>query len=339
MRDVAREAGVSVATISRVLNQPSEVAPLTRERVLRVIRERGYSTNRSARALSRGRTGLVGVTLPKIQSSYFALLADAIVDALYEHDLRAVLCPTRHERDREAGLLELLMHGLTEGAVLILPSESEAELVALQERGYPFVVLDPKTPIAPGIPCVSAANTAGAAAATAHLLGLGHRRIGAITGPAGWCATEERLVGYRTALVGAGVRLDPGLVVESDFEVEGGRTAAARLLSLPEPPTALLAFNDNLAVGAFQSASDRGLGLPADLSVVGFDDAEHAPLVTPALTTVRQPLGEMARVAVGLLTRLLAGRPVEALKVELATRLVLRDSTAVPSKRRGACAA
>lgn len=339
MRDVAREAGVSVATISRVLNRPAEVAPGTRERVLRVIRERGYSTNRSARALSRGRTGLVGVTLPKIQSSYFAVLADAIVDALYEHDLRAVLCPTRHERDREAGLLELLMHGMTEGAVLILPSESEAELVALQERGYPFVVLDPKTPVAPGIPCVSAANTAGAGAATGHLLGLGHRRIGAITGPAGWCATEERLAGYRTALVGADVRLDPGLVVESDFEVEGGRSAAARLLSLPEPPTALLAFNDNLAVGAFRCALERGLELPADLSVVGFDDAEHAPLVTPALTTVRQPLGEMARVAVGLLTRLLAGRPVEALRVELATRLVLRDSTAPPSTRRGAFAA
>ncbi|HXH97054.1 MAG TPA: LacI family DNA-binding transcriptional regulator, partial [Gaiellaceae bacterium] len=313
MRDVAREAGVSVATISRVLNRPDEVAPATRERVLRVIRDRGYSTNRSARALSRGRTGLVGVTLPKIQSSYFAVLADAIVDALYEHDLRAVLCPTRHERDREAGLLELLMHGMTEGAVLILPSESEAELVALQERGYPFVVLDPKTPIAPGIPCVSAANTAGAGAATAHLLGLGHRRIGAITGPSGWCATEERLAGYRTALVGAGVRPDPLLVVESDFEVAGGRAATSRLLSLAEPPTALLAFNDNLAVGAFHCARERGFELPRDLSVVGFDDAEHAPLVTPALTTVRQPLGEMARLAVGLLTRLLAGRPVEAL--------------------------
>jgi LacI family transcriptional regulator, galactose operon repressor len=334
MRDVAHEAGVSVATISRALNRPSEVAAETRERVLRVVREQGYSTNRSARALSGGHTGLVGITLPKIQSSYFAVLADAIVDALYEHDLRAVLCPTRHERDREAGLLELLMHGLTEGAVLILPSESEAELVALRERGYPFVVLDPKTPIAPGIPCVSAANTAGAAAATTHLLGLGHRRIGAITGPAGWCATEERLAGHRAALAGAGLQFDRSLVAESDFEVEGGRAAAARLLSLPEPPSALLAFNDNLAVGAFQCARQRGLELPGDLSVVGFDDAEHASLVTPALTTVRQPLGEMARLAVGLLTRLLAGRPVEALRVELATRLVVRESTAPPSTHR-----
>jgi LacI family transcriptional regulator len=339
IRDVAREAGVSVATVSRVVNRPADVAPATRERVLRVIREQGYSTNRSARALSGGRTGLVGVMLPKIQSSYFAVLADAIVDALYDHDLRAVLCPTRHERDREAGLLEVLMRGTTEGAILILPSESEAELLALRERDYPFVVLDPKTPIAQGLPCVTAANTSGAGAATSHLLGLGHRRIAAITGPVGWCATEERLAGYHATLAAAGIPLDPALVLEADFEVEGGRAAATRLLSLRDPPTAVLAFNDNLAVGTFQCARGRGLELPRDLSVVGFDDAEHAPLVTPALTTVRQPLGEMARVAVGLLTRLLAGRPLEALKVELATRLVLRDSTAPPSLRQGARAA
>ncbi len=226
------------------------------------------------------------------------------------------------------------MHGTTEGAVLILPSESESELLALQKRGYPFVVLDPKTPVPVGIPSVSPANASGAGAAVMHLLGLGHRRIGAITGPAGWCATEERLGGYRAALVEAGIRPDPALVVEGDFEVEGGRTGAARLLSLPDPPTAVLAFNDNLAVGACQCARELGYALPRDISVVGFDDAEHAPLVTPALTTVRQPLGEMARLAVGLLTRLLDGRPLDALRVELATRLVLRDSTAPPAEHR-----
>ena len=330
IRDVAREAGVSVATISRVLNRPEEVAVGTRERVLRVIREQGYSTNRTARALSGGRTGLVGVTMPKIQSSYFGLLADTVVDALDDHGLRAVLCPTRHEHDREAGLIQRLMHGTTEGGILILPTESSDELAVLGERRYPFVVLDPKTPLGPGIPCVSAANTAGAAEATAHLLALGHRRIAAITGPAGWCATEERLAGYRAALAGAGLRPDPSLQVESDFEVEGGNRAAAWLLSLPDPPTAVVAFNDNLAAGAMQAARKRGFTLPRDLSIVGFDDAEHAPLVTPPLTTMRQPLAEMARMAVELLTRLLAGRPLEALKVELGTQLVVRESTAPP---------
>jgi LacI family transcriptional regulator len=330
IHDIAREAGVSAATISRVINRRPEVAPETRARVLRVIRERGFSSNRTARALSGGRTGLVGVTLPKIESAYFGLLADGVVDALYEHDLRAVLCPTRHERDRELGLLDRLMHGLTEGAVLILPSESSQDMLALRESGYPLVVLDPKTPVGPGIASVSAANVAGAATATEHLLRLGHRRIGVITGPAGWCATEERLAGHRAALVGAGLPRDPSLEVEADFEVAGGREAAARLLGFAEPPTAILAFNDNLAAGAYQAARQRGLVLPRDLSVIGFDDAEHAALVTPALTTVRQPLREMARMAVDLLGRLLADQPLEALRVELGTRLVVRESTAPP---------
>jgi LacI family transcriptional regulator len=331
IHDIAREAGVSAATISRVLNGRPEVSPQTRERVLRVMRERGFSSNRTARALSGGRSGFVGVTLPKIQSSYFALLADGIVDALYEYDLRAVLCPTRHERDREIGLLERLMHGTTEGSILILPSESIDELLAVRDSGYPFVVLDPKTPVGQDIPCVSAANTAGAARATEHLLDLGHRRIGAITGPRGWCATEERRGGGPAPPPPAGGGPDPALEVEADFEVPGGRAAAERLLSLPDPPTAILGFNDNLASAASQAAVAHGLSLPRDLSVIGFDDAEHAALVTPALTTVRQPLREMARMSVDLLDRLLAGAPLEALRVELATRLVLRESTAPPS--------
>ena len=220
IRDIARDAGVSTATVSRVLNHRAAVAPRTRERVLRVVRESGFMTNRTARALSAGRTGLVGVTLPMIQTSYFSTLAAGVAGALYEHDFYAVMCPTAHERDREVGLLERLIHGTTEGAVMILPAESSSELLALLDRGYPFVVLDPKTPPPDGIPSVSAANVGGAAAAATHLLELGHRRIAAVTGPAGWCATEERLDGYRSALIRAGVPLDAELEVEADFEIE-----------------------------------------------------------------------------------------------------------------------
>jgi LacI family transcriptional regulator len=332
IHDIAREAGVSTATISRVLNRRPQVAPATRERVLRIIRESGFATNRTARALSGGRTGLVGVTLPMIRASYFSTLAEGVADALYAHDLRAVLCPTRHEHEVEVGLLELLMHGTTEGAVLILPSESSDELLALRDRGYPFVVLDPKTPLAPGIASVAAANAGAAALATAHLLELGHRRIGAIGGPAGWCATEERLAGYRAALAAAALPADPALVADADFEVRGGRHAARRLLALPEPPTAILAFNDNMAVGVLQAAREHGFALPHELSVVGFDDAEHAALVSPALTTVRQPLKQMAWMAVELLRRLLEEGEAESLRVELEARLVVRESTAPPAR-------
>jgi LacI family transcriptional regulator len=164
-----------------------------------------------------------------------------------------------------------------------------------------------------------------------HLLELGHRRIAHIAGPSGWVSTEERLRGYHAALGAAGILPDPRLTVEALPEIDAGREAAERLLDLPEPPTAILAFNDNIAVGVIQAARSRDLRVPEDLSVVGFDDVEYATIVTPALTTVRQPLAEMGRTAVSLLIRVLERQRFEALHVELATRLVVRDSTAPPN--------
>ncbi len=330
IREIARAAGVSIATVSRVINGRPDVSPQTREVVLRVVREHGFSTNRNARALSGGRTGLVGVTLPILEAAYFAVIVSGTAEALYEHDMRIVLCPTLHQHEREVTLLDRLMHGTTDGAVLMLPEESNAELRALQETGYPFVVVDPRVQLDQGIPAVSASNASGARAGVEHLLSLGHRRIGAILGPPDWMATTERLNGYRSALAAAGVLPAPDLVVESDFSIESGEAAAASLLDLPERPTAIFGFNDNVAIGALRAAEARGLTVPDDLSVVGFDDSEQSGLVTPALTTVRQPLAEMGRMAVSLLLRLLDRQRVEAMNIELATRLVVRESTAAP---------
>jgi len=330
IREIARAAGVSIATVSRVINGRPDVSPQTREAVLRVVREHGFSTNRNARALSGGRTGLVGVTLPILEAAYFAVIVSGTAEALYEHDMRIVLCPTLHQHEREVTLLDRLMHGTTDGAVLMLPEESNAELRALQETGYPFVVVDPRVQLDQGIPAVSASNASGARAVVEHLLSLGHRRIGAILGPADWMATTERLNGYRSALAAAGVLAARDLVVESDFSIESGEAAAAALLDLPERPTAIFGFNDNVAIGALRAAEARGLIVPDDLSVVGFDDSEQSGLVTPALTTVRQPLAEMGRMAVSLLLRLLDHQRVEAMNIELATRLVVRESTAAP---------
>jgi LacI family transcriptional regulator, galactose operon repressor len=330
IREIARAAGVSIATVSRVINGRPDVSPQTREVVLRVVREHGFSTNRNARALSGGRTGLVGVTLPILEAAYFAVIVSGTAEALYEHDMRIVLCPTLHQHEREVTLLDRLMHGTTDGAVLMLPEESNAELRALQETGYPFVVVDPRVQLDQGIPAVSASNASGARAAVEHLLSLGHRRIGAILGPPDWMATTERLNGHRSALAAAGVLPASDLVVESDFSIESGEAAAASLLDLPERPTAIFGFNDNVAIGALRAAEARGLSVPDDLSVVGFDDSEQSGLVTPALTTVRQPLAEMGRMAVSLLLRLLDHQRVEAMSIELATRLIVRESTAAP---------
>jgi LacI family transcriptional regulator len=180
---------------------------------------------------------------------------------------------------------------------------------------------------------VSAAHRAGAKAATDHLLALGHRRIGHISGRAGWAATDERIEGYHAALAAAGVLPTSDLVAEGTYETASGYAAANVLLDLADAPTAIFAANDNMAAGALRAARDRGLTVPVDLSVVGFDDADLATIVSPQLTTVRQPLAELGRTAVNLLTRMLERQRVETLRVELATKLVVRETTGPPPER------
>ncbi|HLK02253.1 MAG TPA: LacI family DNA-binding transcriptional regulator [Streptosporangiaceae bacterium] len=325
IRQVAELAGVSIATVSRVLNERADVSAQTRETVLRVIREHGYQAVLRARPV---RTGRVGVVVPMVHPGYFAEILAGAAEALYEHDMRVVLCPTRHSLAREVSLLDRLTDDEADGAVLVLPEESGEELAALAGHGLPFVVVDPRTELTGGIPVVCAAHSAGAVQATCHLLDLGHRRIGVIGGPDGWVATQERLRGHLAALAGEGVLPDFSCIRYADFKISGGRAAAGQLLDLPEPPTAIFAFNDGMAIGAIQAATARGLRVPQDISVVGFDDTVEAAVTGPALTTVRQPLAELGRTAVSILLRQLENRRLEPLRVELETRLVVRDSTA-----------
>ncbi len=332
IREIAELAGVSIATVSRVVNGSGHVSEATRAAVERVVQEHGYSANRSARGLSRGRTGLVAVSVLMIHPTYFSHIVAGVSDALYEHDMRVVLCPTQSERGHELTLQQRVANGTTDGGILVLPQEPVEELQALMNTGFKLVVVDPRERLTVQIPTVSAANLSGADQATSHLLELGHRRIAAITGPRGVLATEERRRGYFAALAAGGVTPALDDVIESVWEVDGGRAAAAELLDRPDPPTAIFAFSDLIAVGVLHAAAARGLRVPEDLSVVGFDDNEEAHISSPALTTVRQPLAEMGRIGVSLLVRLLEGRRLEALHVELATSLVVRESTAPPRR-------
>jgi DNA-binding LacI/PurR family transcriptional regulator len=238
-----------------------------------------------------------------------------------------------HEHDREVTVLERVMHGTTDGAMLVLPSETHEELRHLLREGFPFVVVDPALPMTPDIPTVSAANWSGGKSAVEYLISLGHTRIAAITGPNGWLATVDRLAGYRSALLAAGIREDPGLILPGDFTIDSGYELASELIAGPNPPTAIFAFNDNMAVGVLRAAQERGIHIPDDLSLVGFDDIELASYVTPRLTTVHQSLHEMGRLAAGLLSRFIARQPIDTPHLELATRLVIRESAAPVSPR------
>jgi LacI family transcriptional regulator len=277
------------------------------------------------------RTGIVGVLVPLVYDLYFSAILSGVAEAAYEHRLQLLLSPTQHEHAREVSLLGRF-HGVADAALIILPEESSAELELAVGDGYPFVVVDPLVPLDRRIPCVAAEHETGAVEAMRHLIGLGHRRIAAITGPPGWLATDARLRGYHTALAAAGIPPDPELLVTSDYEFAPGAAAAATLLDVPEPPTAIFAFNDAIALGAIRAAHQRGLVVPRDLSIVGFDDIKYAAVVTPALTTVRQPLAELGQTGVSLVLRLLEREPLETVQLELATRLVVRDSTAPPRR-------
>jgi LacI family transcriptional regulator len=328
IQDIAARAGVSITTVSRVLNDRPDVSEATRTAVLKQVEQAGYETNRNARGLVSGRSSLIGVTVPVVQADYYGQLVAGVAEALYEHDLRVVLCPTHNEHDRELSLLARLMHGTTDGAILIHPSETNDELLRTRQREYPLVVVDPPMVIDRSIPVVGSAHWSGGRVATEHLLGLGHRRIGVITGPAQWSASKERLAGFRSALQAAGIEPSPGLECESDFTVEGGKHAGERLLNRPHRPSAIFALNDNMAVGVLHAARRLGIAVPEELSLVGVDDAGLAATVVPPLTTIRQPLQEMGRVAVSLLWRILQERQIEPASVLLSTQLIVRESTA-----------
>ncbi|HEX6508033.1 MAG TPA: LacI family DNA-binding transcriptional regulator [Chloroflexota bacterium] len=330
IQDVAELAGVSIATVSRVLNSHPDVSPVTRAEVLKHVHETGYVSNRMVDLRPNARVRLIGLAVPELRGDYVTEIVAAATETLHDQGARLVICSDRRN-GRSVPLRERLLPGTTDGALLILPSDSDEDLKALQESEYPFVVIEPTMSIDEGIPAVAATNWAGAKMAAEHLIGLGHTHIGVISGPATWRVSEERLAGYHAALLAAGLPLSSRLVQSADeATIAGGRMAAEQLLSLAHVPTAIIALNDVMAVGVLAAARARGLEVPDDLSVVGFDDIEMASITTPPLTTVQQPLQGLGRVGANVLWRLLEGQELDATRIELSTRLIVRESTAPP---------
>ncbi|MEO6712575.1 MAG: LacI family DNA-binding transcriptional regulator [Mycobacteriales bacterium] len=325
VRVIAEDTGVSIATVSRVLNNHDNVAPRTRELVLEAV-ERRRADARRASGPARSARGAVYVRCPYVLTDYFGIIVSSIAETLALHGRRVVL--NAGEAIQSAHVLGALPDddGIS-GALLILPPEPEQELISLRRSGFPFVVVDPRTLVPRNIAAVSAAHFSGARALTAHLVELGHRRIGVIGGPDGWLASDARLAGHRAAMAEVGVLPAREIVRDVAATAEAGYAAAGELLDLPDRPTALVSFNDKIAVGALRAALERGLRVPDDLSITGFDDIDVSRATQPQLTTVRQPLQEMGRMAVTLLMRLLDGHEGESLHIELATELVVRDST------------
>ena len=326
VRDIAAHTGVSIATVSRVLNGSPHVSPDTRDLVQRAIEQLSTRAPKDRTPPADAAQDAVYLRCPYLLTDYFGLIVSSIAETLELHG-RTLILNAGQGAEHENVLPTLPDRPGIGGAITILPPEPSEELVALRARGFPFVVIDPRTRMPRDIAAVSAAHFAGARNVTGHLVALGHRRIGVLAGPHNWLASQDRLAGHASALADAGMLPDPALIRAAEPTTRHGHQAAAELLDLPHPPTALICFNDKAAVGALAAATQRGLRVPADLSVAGFDDIDLAQATTPQLTTVRQPLEEMGRIAVSLLIRLLNGHRLDALHIELATELVIRDST------------
>ena len=321
--DIAAEAGVSVSAVSKVLNGRTDVAAATRSRIAALLRSNGYQV------ASRLGFGVVDLLIASLHSPWAEELLHGTVQAAVEAEASVVVTMADSPAEFARWLDRAAARG-TDGALCVLHLPDSHELQRLAAARIAVVVIDPPEEPGPGIRSVGTTNWQGGLAATRHLIELGHRRIAVIGGPERLWSSRARLAGYRAALQAAGLPADPALIRRDDFCASGGREQARRLLALPQPPTAIVAGNDSQAFGVLQALGERGLRAPGDVSVVGFDDVPVATWATPALTTVRQPLAAMAATAFRMLRAGMAGGAAEPHHVELATTLVIRDSTGPP---------
>lgn len=328
LTQIARAAGVPVPVVSKVLNGRSDVSPAVRESVADRLRQAGYTLPAAGGAA--GSAGLIDLVMPGVEGTWANVMLSGIERALAKtgHDVVVVVAREAEPEDRD-WVGRLIARG-SKGAVLALVTPTAAQQRRLTAAGVRLVALDPHRPLSSGIPTVGATNWTGGRQATEHLVALGHTRIAAIAGTAHHHYSQARVDGFRSALATHGLANSAELVRHGNWNRSEGAAAAAELLDLPDPPTAVFACSDHMALGVFDAAAERGLRIPQDLSVIGFDDLPEARWLSPALTTVRQPVREMAELATGTLLRLMADEPVHTPRLELETRLIERGSTCPP---------
>ncbi|MBY8873334.1 LacI family transcriptional regulator [Micromonospora sp. PLK6-60] len=349
--DVARLAGVSTATVSRALRGLPTVSAATRRRVLAAAEQLQYAVSPSASRLAGGRTGTVAVIVPRITRWFFSTVVEAVEEFLHQSGYDLLLHNLGgREQTRQRVLRTANLHKRVDAMMLVATPLRPADRAALAALDLPGVTVSSGTDV-PGWPCVRIDDVAAARAATRHLLDLGHRRIAHISGDPddelAFTAHLDRRRGYRAELRAAGLPADPSLDVESTFSIDGGHRAAAELLARGEPPTAIFAACDEMAMGALTALRDAGLRVPQDVSVIGIDDHDLSGVL--GLSTVAQPAAEQGLLAARLLLDPLGGRdlaayaaaprprgdadparPAAAAPVILPTRLVVRESTAPP---------
>ncbi len=328
--EIAAQAGVSIPTVSRVLNGRPDVAPATRARIEQIIKESGYVRSSAAKALRKGSSGIIDLLVPHLDNQYVTEIVRGVEEALERTGLRLALSFTQGKSFGERQWLDKIADRATDGVILVLARGQSSRLNELRQRGIPFVVVDHRGELGPDVPSVGSTNWAGGRIAVEYLLSLGHKRIAIIAGPPSFRCSLDRIAGYCSALEAAGIPIDPNLIRPGDFRLQSGYTQTMALLALPHPPTAIFAGSDMQAMGVYKALYLRNIRVPEGMSVIGFDDIPFTGIASPSLTSVRQPLFDMGRVATTMLLRLVAGESLDSPRVELATTLITRESCAPP---------
>jgi LacI family transcriptional regulator len=324
IQDVAKEAGVSISTVSRVLNEKDDVAPATYAKVRQVIDEMGYASSLAARSMRSRRTNVIGLIMPDVGAAFSLEILKGVNEAIGQLE-QALIVYTRGDirkygtASQERQYVNLLNGSITDGVIIVTPLASAYSTTA------PVVAIDPNTESA-AHPAVTANNYQGALQAMNYLLELGHRRIGHIGGRVELQSSARRLKAYEDSLFEAGIPLDHSLVIDGDYTTPTGYQAARKLLNLPDPPTAVFAANDQSALGAMEAIREAGLRVPQDISVTGFDNIPEASITSPSLTTVDQSVFEMGYIATEMLFKLIEGEPLKTDLYKVQTQLVIRNS-------------
>ncbi|BAP45358.1 LacI family transcriptional regulator [Pseudomonas sp. StFLB209] len=329
IREVARLAGVSVATVSRTLKYPERVLAQTRDKVNAAVKQAGYRPNQMAVQFRSRKTGNLVILVPTIANTFFARVISGAQQAAQAANYRLLLCDTQGREAVEREFAELVYAHQADGVIQLRAYDPYQQPLPGVE--LPPIVNACEVDAQGRHPTISLDNRAAARAVTQHLIELGHRRIGLIKGPKSSPLTRERVAGYQDAVHQAGIAPDPALICHGNFSLQAGYDGAANLLQLAERPTALFCENDEMAIGALKQIKQQGLRVPEDISLVGFDDIPFAAYCDPPLTTIAQPAEAFGQLAVEMLIALIEKKPLTAQHVTLPFELTLRQSTAPPS--------